>query len=79
MCNSMLGCVCLDPRKSPNNGMNNLDTRFPPVRCFLDFYPIIACEPGREKSMPVRTQQKDCNAGVFGAERKWTKKRKEWK
>ena len=37
MCNSLLGCVRVDPRKSQNNGMNHLYTRFPPVRRFGDF------------------------------------------
>ena len=48
MCNSILGCIWVDPRKSPNNGMNHLYKIFPPVRRFPDLHPIIACEPGRD-------------------------------
>ena len=36
-------------RKSQNNGMNHLYTRFPLVRRFPDFYPIRECKLGRER------------------------------
>ena len=55
MCNSLLGCVMVGPRKSQNNVMNHLYTRFPLVRRFWDFHPISACELGREKPIPVKT------------------------
>ena len=59
MRNSMLGCVWVDPRKSQNNGMNHLYTRFSPVHPFPDFQPISARKLGREEPMPVKTQHKE--------------------
>ena len=44
MCNAMLVCAWVDHRKPPNNDMNQLYTRSPPVRRFPDFYPVSACE-----------------------------------
>ena len=49
MCISLLGCVWVDPRKSQNNGMNQLYPRFPLVRRFPDFHRIWECELGRER------------------------------
>ena len=58
MCNSLLVCVRVDTRKSQDNGMTQLFTRFPPVSLFREFRASSSCklerERERERSMPVK-------------------------
>ena len=57
MCNYLLGCVRVDTRKSQDNGMTQLFTRFPLVSLFREFRASSACKLEREREREVDARE----------------------
>ena len=66
MCNSLLGCVRVDTRKSQDNGMTQLFTRFPLVSPFRKFRASSACRLEREREVDVREAPNRKSGVIFG-------------
>ena len=66
MCNSFLGCVRVDTRKSQHNGMTQLFIRFPAVSPFREFRASSACKLERERKVDAREAPNRKSGGIFG-------------